>query len=69
MDFSNKCTIYLEILAFYPWYNVEVLTLVYLSPYVMKKLKAKSFIIDGKAESQKRKFYHTALQLYNQAGN
>ena len=29
----------------------------------MKKLKAKSFIIDGKAESQKRKFYHTAFQL------
>jgi len=28
-----------------------------------KKLKAKSFIIDGKAKSQKRKFYHTAFQL------
>jgi len=30
----------------------------------MKKLKAKSFIIDGKAESQKRKFNHTAFQLW-----
>ena len=29
----------------------------------MKKLKAKSFIINGKIESQKRKFYHTAFQL------
>ena len=29
----------------------------------MKKLKARSFIIDGKAESQRRKFYHTAFQL------
>ena len=29
----------------------------------MKKLKAKSFIIDGKAESQKQKFYHTVFLL------
>ena len=29
----------------------------------MKKFKAKSFIIDGKAKSRKRKFYYTAFQL------
>ena len=29
----------------------------------MKKLKVKSFIIDGKAKSQKRKFHYTAFQL------
>ena len=28
-----------------------------------KKFKAKSFIINGEAKSQKRKFYHTAFQL------
>ena len=35
-----------------------------LKTWHMKKLKAKSFIIDGKAKSQKRKFYHTAFQLW-----
>ena len=30
----------------------------------MKKLKAQSSIINGRAKSQKRKFYHTAFQLW-----
>ena len=32
----------------------------------MKKFKAKSVIIDGNAESRKRKFHHTAFQLCSQ---